>query len=63
MGLLGVKVTLLGAMATLAGFWLSFHNIKKTNEKIKEDERKRDEKEERDEQEKNEKTLKLIDLA
>ena len=56
-------VELLGAIVTLAAFLLSFYNIKRTDNKIKEDERKRNEKLEQDEKKKNDKTLKMIDLV
>lgn len=56
-------VELGAAIVTFLAFVLSFINIRRTDKRLEDDERKRAEKEERESQEKNEKTLKLIDLA
>ncbi|WP_165380252.1 hypothetical protein, partial [Staphylococcus aureus] len=56
-------VELGAAIVTFLAFVLSFINIRSTDKRLEDDERKRAEKEEREWQEKNEKTLKLIDLA
>ncbi|HDL0574817.1 hypothetical protein ACJ41M_13405 [Staphylococcus aureus] len=55
-------VELVGAIITLLAFLLTFFNIRRTDKKLKEDERKRNDKQELEDKKINYKTLKMIDL-
>lgn len=56
-------VELGGAIVTLLAFLLTFFNIRRTDKKLKEDERKRNDKQELEDKKVNDKTLKMIDLV
>ncbi|MCD8860191.1 hypothetical protein [Staphylococcus gallinarum] len=56
-------VELGGAIVTLLAFLLTFFNIRRTDKKLKEDERKRNDKQELEDKKINDKTLKMIDLV